>query len=66
MALYTKGEQVEYKAGEHTVRAIVRTRHTDGTATVEAQHFLDENKRIRGCYLGYKYRLKVSDLRYSL
>lgn len=64
--LYTKDEAVKYTTNGQVVRAIVRTVHRDGTRTVEAQHFLDEEGRSRGPYLGFKYRLNLADLRYSV
>jgi len=64
--LYTKGEQVKYETGGITIRAIVRARHRDGTATVEAQHIIDDKTGMSPSYLGYKYRLPISKLRYSL
>lgn len=64
--LYTKGEVVEYKTGNQRVRAIVRTRHKDGSATVEAGHFLSDQGVPVGAYLGFKYRLDAADLRYSV
>lgn len=64
--LYTKGEAVEYTAGKNRIRAIVRTRHTDGTVTVEACHHLGDDGQPSGAYLGFKYRLRAFHLRYSL
>ena len=64
--LYTKGEFVKYQAGGQTVKAVIKTRHTDGTVTVEAQHFLNEEGRIMQPYLGFKYRLPMSALRYCV
>ena len=66
MALYTKGEMVKYPNGEYMVRAIVRTCHQDGTRTVEAQHLIDANGKTVGPYIGYKFRLPSTILRYAL
>jgi hypothetical protein len=59
-----KGQMVVYQSGGHDISAIVRTAHRDGSATVEARHYLRDGK-WSGAYLGFRYRLAVSDLRVS-
>lgn len=54
-----RGALVTYRPRhlDFDVSAIVRRVHRDGTATVEARHWLDENGKPDGCYLGYCYRI---------
>lgn len=59
----TKGAFVEYLArGLTRTTAVVRTCHRDGTFTIEACHFLTPEGAVRGCYLGYRYRMNAADL----
>lgn len=62
--MYRKGEIVKYKADTKYIKAIVRTVHKTGGVTVEAQHHLNEKGEPSGAYLGFKYRMPCSDLRY--
>ncbi|NEV75484.1 hypothetical protein DYI24_00110 [Rhodopseudomonas sp. BR0C11] len=58
-----KGAPVSYKCGHgDRVSAIVKRRHRDGTATVEARFVMNQDGTERGCYLGFRYRLSVSIL----
>lgn len=56
-----RGQSVTYMVGAQTVRAIVRTRHLDGTVTVEAAHELRGGEPF-GAYLGFRYRMDLNDL----
>lgn len=58
----TKHSHVTYEVPAGTVSAVVRTVHRDGSATVEAYHFVKDGKPV-GCFLGYKYRMNCADLR---
>ncbi|WBU27571.1 hypothetical protein OOZ54_12790 [Rhodopseudomonas palustris] len=58
-----KGAPVTYTCGHgDRVSAIVKRRHRDGTATVEARFVMNSDGTERGCYLGFRYRMNVSNL----
>ena len=61
MSGFFRGEIVTYEANGLLIEAIVRTLHRDGSVTVEARWVLPA-RRQGGGYLGYRYRMKTSDL----
>ena len=60
-----KGSSVVYRPRglDFDVSAWVDRVHRDGTVTVTARHFLDEDGKPEGGWLGYSYRTKAEHLR---
>lgn len=57
-----KHQFVTYTVRKQVISAIVRVVHRDGTATIEARHILDDESNPSGSYLGFRYRMDISDL----
>lgn len=59
---FTKGQSVTGQGLYARTRYVVLQRHRDGTVTVKAMFFLDEEGKDRPGYLGYKYRVDADSL----